>query len=126
MLLKKLLQRATDHIAQAKPPLLELFGTFLRYRYDHHADKKDIENSISAARRAADLTPDTYPSKPKRLGILGGSLETLCSHLRGISIVESAIVAFSQADELVSDNHPDKPNRLTDLGGAFHTRYVRL
>jgi hypothetical protein len=86
----------------------------------------DLENAISNAQKAVELTDDGHPNKPMYFLNLSISQHTHFERLGELADLENAISNAQKAVELTDDGHPDKPMYLSNFGISQQTHFEHL
>ncbi|TEB21767.1 hypothetical protein FA13DRAFT_1716595 [Coprinellus micaceus] len=93
------------------------------YCYKRTGDLGDLDESISAVRRAVELCPGSHVGLPGFYAKLGELLSHLFEHSGQPEYLSKAISARERSVELAPEGHESLPNWLSDLGGSFESRF---
>ncbi|KZV73890.1 TPR-like protein [Peniophora sp. CONT] len=108
-----------------EPDFLTNFGNALARRFELTGELGNIEEAISAHRRALEVTDESHPAKASRLANLGVSLLRRFERTDRLDDLEKAVAAHRLAVELTPVNHPDRASRLSILGGSLLRSFER-
>ncbi|KAL4257399.1 hypothetical protein AB1N83_012436 [Pleurotus pulmonarius] len=110
-----------------KPGWLNRLGTLLNTSYEQKGGNiTDLEASISAFRRACDLTPDDASyinDKADRLFNLGSVCYSLFVSTKDLKDLDAALEPARLSNELTPMDHESKPLRLSVLSLFFNRRF---
>ncbi|KZV66937.1 hypothetical protein PENSPDRAFT_755291 [Peniophora sp. CONT] len=88
-------------------------------------DLPHVNNLISEARRAADLTPDGHPNQAIHYNDLGHLLLVRYARNGNLDDIQQSIAAVRRTVEFTPDDHPAKPSCYNNLGLLLHVRFKR-
>ncbi|RXW12491.1 hypothetical protein EST38_g13364 [Candolleomyces aberdarensis] len=102
---------------------LDYLGTCFKRSFERTGALSDSGESISATRRAVELTPAGHPDLPVRLGNFGHSFADRFGRTGALSDIAEAVSALRRSVELTPAGHPDLPFMLNKLGISLLKRF---
>jgi tetratricopeptide (TPR) repeat protein len=104
---------------------LDNLGKRLSDRYTRIGKTEDLEEAISHARRAVEITPQDHPNLAIWLNNLGNMLSYQYARTDKTEDLEEAISHARRAVEITPQNHPALARRLNNLGNMLSERCAR-
>lgn len=92
-------------------------------RYECSATAEDLDEAVTFARRAADMTPADDPFLPARLSNLGAILRTAFDVGGDTELLAEAVGIGERSLELTRPDEPARTRRLSNLCAALTTRF---
>ncbi|KAK0493953.1 CHAT domain-containing protein [Armillaria luteobubalina] len=108
---------------ELKSQVLENIAHPLAHRFMHLGKSDDLEESISAMKKAIDLMPKSSPYSSDKVGFLSFLLAKRFVLFDNPADLEEAIIKGTDAMNVMSSTDPNWPRILDTLSGCFYERF---
>ncbi|CCH17828.1 CHAT domain-containing protein [Micromonospora lupini] len=105
--------------------MLSNLGSALQARFRHTGSSTDLDDAITASRKAVAATPTDHPNHAGYLSNLGSALQARFRHTGSGTDLNEAVSVSREAVAITPADHSDRAAMLSNLGNALRTRFER-